>query len=120
MRELIGASYASPTPPLVVRFSDDSIDESPALERALPTACGFRSAPLRGTHLTPLALDPAAGPLPLPEGGPFDARRVLLADFDALVDAIEEHFDTVVAPAAHAAAPVDVSTDTTAPVEEAA
>ena len=97
--ELRGAGEAAS------RRSARSATRAVPAERALPAAVGFRRARLRGTHLTPLALDPAAGPLPLREGGPLDALgALLLADFDALVGAIDTHFAEVVAPAAARAA----------------
>ena len=95
MRSLVQGSYTQRAP-LVLSFSVDSLDESPALEAALPTSADHRAVQLAGTHLTPLAVDPDAntnGLLPIPEAfGGQGTRASLLADVDAFVDEIDRYF----------------------------
>ena len=84
MRALIGESYRQ-RKPLVISFDIDGLDESDALEAALPPAAGATRARLPGTHLTPLA-----------------ARRLLvpsavrpdnfLFDVDGLVSEMDRYF----------------------------
>jgi len=102
IKALVGASFAG-REPLIVQFSDDSLDESPELEQALPRAVGARRLQLRGTHLTPLALDPtaAAGVPPVEQlPGAEQLRGALLADVDKLCDEIADYFEAAVASAA--------------------
>lgn len=113
VRALLGTSYTWPATPLVVQFTVDSLDESPQLLRALPALARARSLVLPGTHLTPLAVDPfafggataaaAAADLRLAADS-STVRASLLAEVDALVDAVDCHFDEVVATARFATA----------------
>jgi len=129
MRELIASRYIARSP-LVVQFSIDSLDESPALLEALPATAAARSLRLTGTHLTPLAQavaptrpsSPASLlpplpvplpplPLPLPPlpglGGGREAQVApLMADVDQLVEELVTYFDrSVASPAAAPPAP---------------
>ena len=93
--------------PLVVQFSDDNLDESPALKAALPRAVNSRLAKLQGTHLTPLAVDPDArsnGLLPIPDAleealGRPGLRANLLGDADVLVEQVDSYFTSRMAAA---------------------
>ena len=100
MRSLVGSRYEKPRAPLVVEFSVDSLDESPALMAALPVTAGARKLDLTGTHLTPLAIDPrsATSALLLPTiaaealAGADEKRAALLGDVDVLVKEVDAHF----------------------------
>ena len=107
VRALLGTSYTRPAAPLVVQFTVDSLDESPQLLRALPALARARSLVLPGTHLTPLAVDPFAFGGATAAAAAADlstVRASLLAEVDALVDAVDGHFDEVVATARFATA----------------
>jgi len=98
MRTLVAELYQQPAP-LIVRFTDDFIDESDALAAILPESLGVKRADLEGTHVTPLAIDPNADStplLPIPDvlaDGPVgDLRTELLANADALVLTLDDYF----------------------------
>jgi len=98
MRILVAESYQQKAP-LIVRFTDDSIDESDALAAVLPDRLGVQRADLKGTHVTPLAIDPNADStplLPIPDvlaDGPVgNLRQELLANADALVRTLDDYF----------------------------
>jgi len=101
MRIIVAESYnqEETRPPLIVKFSDDFIDESDDLAAILPDSLGAKRATLSGTHVTPLAIDPNADSTPLlsiPDtlaNGPMgDLRQDLLMNADALVDILDEYF----------------------------
>lgn len=95
MREKVASSYTLSSP-LVIKFDDDFIDESDALLDILPKAKGVNAKfeVLRGSHVTPLAIDPNAPStpmLPIPVVL-ADGRSALLADADALVSVLDDYF----------------------------
>lgn len=102
MRALVASAFTVEGP-LVVQFSDDGLDESPALEAALPASVGARLLPLQGTHLTPLAVDPDAPSsalLPIPDALGPGVRDALLGDADALLQQLDDYFTAQLAAAA--------------------
>merc|ERR1712238_277579 len=102
MRMIVADSYANQEetlPPLIVKFSDDFIDESDNLAAILPESLGAKRITLSGTHVTPLAIDPNADSTPLlsiPDSlatGPMgDLRQDLLMNANALVDTLDDYF----------------------------
>jgi len=108
-----------PAPPLIVKFSDDSIDESDELAAILPESLDVKRATLSGTHVTPLAIDPNAESTPLlsiPDilaNGPVgDLRQELLMNADALVDTLDDYFIESIERATATAAPTTATTAT--------
>jgi len=98
MRTLVSNSYQQQAP-LIVRFTDDGIDESDALAGILPDRLDAKRVDLKGTHVTPLAIDPNAEStplLPIPDllaDGPVgDLRQELLANADTLVLTLDDYF----------------------------
>jgi len=99
VRQLLHDDYTGNST-LVVSFSDDSLDESPVLYKALPTTAGARRLELPGTHLTPLAVDPDAPSsplLPVPDPLGLGLRAALLAEVEDLVAKVDAHFTGVIA-----------------------
>jgi len=102
MRIIVAESYnqEETRPPLIVKFSDDFIDESDDLAAILPDSLGAtRVTTLSGTHVTPLAIDPNADTTPLlsipdtlAKGPMGELRHDLLRNADALVDTLDEYF----------------------------
>ena len=88
---------------LVLRFTDDSLDESPPLPTVLQRGGDVRLASLQGTHLTPLTpSEPGEPPLlplpPLPLPGSFNTAAASLAgarqsDFDEASDLVLRFLD---------------------------
>lgn len=97
MKDIVSASYGISSP-LLLKFSDDFIDESDALFDILPAQLGAKLEQLSGSHVTPLAIDPNAPStplLPIPDAlsnDPIGLRNVLLADADALVHSLDDYF----------------------------
>ncbi|KAG8467698.1 hypothetical protein KFE25_006750 [Diacronema lutheri] len=99
LRRALRTSYALPRT-LVASFSQDSIDESDALEACLQGKPGVERLRLGGTHLTPLAPDPTSLPASLlrqtlPASAQFDdlvstVQASAMRDLDTLVDQIDE------------------------------
>lgn len=100
MRGLVAAACSLQSP-LLVRFADDSIDESGALLESLPAAAGAELVELAGSHVTPLAIDPNAPStplLPLPEVlADRGLRSALLDNADALVRTLDDYFSKSIA-----------------------
>ena len=122
IRTMVGASFAQRSP-LVVQFTDDSLDESPAFQEALPDAVGARLVLLQGTHLTPLAVDPDAttsGLLPIPQALGPGLRSRLLGDADSFVDELDGYFTAALAQRAVEAAEVRAAEVAAARAAEAA
>ena len=97
VKALIAERY-SQRQPLVVSFTDDSLDESADLEAALPASASALPLRLRGTHLTPLAVDPTSptGPLPPLPGLAEAARAALLDDAEVLIEELDSYFSRAV------------------------
>jgi len=99
MRRLVVDKYTQASP-LIVRFTNDPIDESDILASILPKSLKIKQRDLPGTHLTPLAIDPNSDStplLPIPEtfaNSPFgDIRQdLLLTNADALVSILDDYF----------------------------
>lgn len=57
MRAMVASSFKPPSPPLIVSFSDDGIDESDVLTKVLSESQSeYIRKSLDGTHVTPLGL----------------------------------------------------------------
>jgi len=100
MRSLVASSYSQRSP-LVLSFADDGIDESDVLSSILPPDLEAVRKTLPGTHVTPLAIDPDAKTTPLlPIPGSLDdafsIRSALLSDANALVNAVDVYFTSVI------------------------
>ena len=94
---------------LVVRFLDDSLDESPPLPAVLQGGGDVRLSSLRGTHLTPLTPSqpeqppqmPLQFPLPpLPTSAAASLAGAREEDFDAAASLILEFLDESIASSA--------------------
>lgn len=97
IRQLTRESFPRTLSTLIVSFSIDSLDESDSLEAAMPADASFRRLRLRGTHLTPLAIEPPKLlPPPLPLLLPLFSERVPFAEVDDLVQEIDLHVSSVI------------------------